>query len=263
MKKSFLFLMAFSSITLFFSCSSDDDDHGSQYDAHRGIVKENQEVDMGLTVEIDGKNYNVIFAMSNLTATGLAAKASDFGDYFAWAATEPWYTSYSLDSLGQPIADAWKESKSGGYDWTNVPYRDFSKDYSFSKYTQRGDVLEMTDDAAHVILGGDWRLPTVEIWDELSDTTAFTWSLITLDGRNVCQVTSLSDNSKSLFLPAAGFFRDTIANQVDSIGYYWSGTAFNVPGGWSMYFNDSSFFYFFGTRNDGLSIRPVRLVEVK
>lgn len=71
------------------------------YDAARGDkVTEAQEVDMGLTVTIGSTNYKVIFAKSNLTATGLAANESDFGDYFAWGATEPWYSS--IDTSTSP-----------------------------------------------------------------------------------------------------------------------------------------------------------------
>ncbi|MDY6091853.1 MAG: hypothetical protein SPI57_01515, partial [Prevotella sp.] len=168
MKKSFLFLMAFSAIAVFFSCSSDDDDNGgNQYDAHRGIVKANQEVDLGLKITIDGKKYKVIFAKSNLTATGLAEKETDFGDYFAWAATEPWYTSITING-NKVEADGWKDGKKDGYVETNVPYYDSSSS-SYTKYKAEGDVLDTEDDAAHRILGGDWQLPTKEIWKALDN----------------------------------------------------------------------------------------------
>ena len=52
-------------------------------------------------------------------------------------------------------------------------------------------------------------------------------------------------------------------NRVDYIGFYWSGTLNHVIGGGSMYFKDSNYMSkLFGTRSDGLSIRPVRLVDV-
>ena len=67
-----------------------------------GKVKASQQVDLGLTIEQDGKKYRVIFAKSNLTANGLAENEYDYGDYFAWGAREPWYSSATR---------TWKEDK--------------------------------------------------------------------------------------------------------------------------------------------------------
>ena len=79
------------------------------YDEHRGIVKEAQEVDLGLTIRQNETNYKVYFAKSNLTATGLAENETDYGDYFAWGATEPWYSSFSGNTF------TWKDNFNGGY----------------------------------------------------------------------------------------------------------------------------------------------------
>ena len=73
-------------------------------DKHRGNkVTYEQEVDLGLTITgSDNKKYKVIFANANLTANGLAT--NEYGDYFAWGATETWYTSYTngTDGGGKP-----------------------------------------------------------------------------------------------------------------------------------------------------------------
>ncbi|MGN1156501.1 MAG: hypothetical protein ACI4TK_10015, partial [Agathobacter sp.] len=55
-------------------------------DSTKGIVDSTQEVDLGLTIKQNGKDYKVIFTKTNLTAFGLAEKETEFGDYFAWAA---------------------------------------------------------------------------------------------------------------------------------------------------------------------------------
>ena len=69
-----------------------------------GNVKASQQVDMGV-FNIGGR-YRLIFTKSNLKKDGfLAEKETDYGDYFAWGATEPWYTSYTIGTDGKIIKD--------------------------------------------------------------------------------------------------------------------------------------------------------------
>ena len=219
-----------------------------------GNVKASQQVDLGLTIEQDGKKYRVIFAKSNLTANGLATNEYDYGDYFAWGAKEPWYSS---------ATQTWKEDKKQyGYYLKNAPYFD-SSTWSYTKYTTDGQTLEDADDAANVILGGNWQLPTKDIWVALYNTSNYDWDWTTQVGYNGCKVTSKSDNSKSIFLPAAGYVNGTSFTEVGSCGRYWSGTA-----------GTTSYAYFLRFKSDqilaqpnyyryfGLPVRPVRLVAV-
>lgn len=236
-------------------------------DESRGIVRADQEVDMGLTITKDGKDYKVIFAKSNLTATGLAENESDFGDYFAWGALEPWYTSVTTTSSSVTV-DAWKDDKFDGYVPANAPYYDGS---DYTKYTTTGDVIDTSDDAARVILGGDWQLPTKEIWKALSDAnkTLVYWGadgekqLEYMDGIQGMKITKKDDSSTYLFLPAAGnFYSTSSSNNVGSRGYYRSGTG-NSSTSYSLDF----FSNFISPQSSydryyGFSIRPIRLVPV-
>ena len=224
-----------------------------------GIVSSDQEVDLGLTITgSDGKTYNVIFAKSNLTATGLAAKESDFGDYFAWAATEPWLTSYTY---GYSFSkDTWKTGYKDGYAWSTVPYGDGTNN-GCSNYTKDGDNLDKSDDAANVILGGDWQLPTKDIWGNF-DTNNYEWYWTTMNGNTGSKVTSKTDNSKTIFLPAAGYV-NTWFNRVGTAGYYWIGTARSRTEANNLNFfrsNDNPPRNY--DRYYGISVRPVRLVAV-
>ena len=97
----------------------------------RGIVKADQEVDLGLTINQGGKTYKVIFAKSNLTKDGLATNEYDYGDYFAWGATEPWYYS---------ATQTWKPGKEAGFTEANAP--------TLSKRYNANEVLSSSDDAA-------------------------------------------------------------------------------------------------------------------
>lgn len=226
-------------------------------DAHRGYkVTYEQEVDFGITVEIGGVNKKVIFANANLTATGLAEKETDFGDYFAWGATTPWYTSYTIDEYGKPKVEDDNWEKTGGYILDNAPF------YNSTKYTT-GNTLEEADDAANVKLGGDWQLPTKEIWQALNNTDNYDWDWTTQDGYNGYKVTSKTDNTKTIFLPAAGWGSQTSFDCVGSHGVYLSGTADSSTGDYALNFISD---YVTAKANSGrflgCSVRPVRLVAV-
>ena len=224
------------------------------YEPRGEKVGADQEVDMGLIVTIGSTNYKVIFAKSNLTATGLAVNDYDYGDYFAWGATEPWYSS--IDTSTSPWTISWKDGKSGGYITENCP------SYNNDSYVEN-DVLKMEYDAAHQILGGDWQLPTQKIWGTLCNTTNYTWTWETQDGNQGYQVTNKSDNSKSLFLPAAGCLYQIDTNEVGSIGFYWSSTSY-LNTLYSLYLDSGSVDPgFYGSHGFGFSVRPVRLVAVE
>ena len=235
---------------------------GDYWVGPRGIVSSDQEVDLGLTITgSDGKTYNVIFANSNLTATGLAANKYDFGDYFAWGATDPWLTSYTYS--GNFSNQTWKTGYTVGYTWSTVPYKEGSN--SCSNYKNTGDNLDKSDDAANVILGGDWQLPTEKIWNDLFTSSSYTWTWITdKHGREVKN----NSTTKSIFLSASGGVQN-IAEPivVTSEGYYWSSTAVSSQNAYYLYFYSisdistpaqvkSCYRYF------GITVRPVRLVAV-
>ena len=217
-----------------------------------GNVKASQQIDLGLTITgSDSKQYRVIFAKSNLTANGLAENEYDYGDYFAWGAREPWYSSATR---------TWKKDKLYGYIPDNTPFFDRE---SYIEYTSDGETLDATDDAANVILSGDWQLPTKEIWGALYNTTNYDWDWTTQVGYNGCKVTSKSDNSKSIFLPAAGYVAGIYFKDVGSILYYWSGTANSTPNAYNLIFwNGSVIPQDSSNRHFGYSVRPVRLVAV-
>ncbi len=220
-------------------------------DKERGIVEENQEVCMG-NFTIEKKIYKVYFAKSNLTATGLAAKETDFGDYFAWASTEPWLTSYTL-SDSKITFNSWKEGKSGGYTKANAPYY---YDSSYTKYTSQVKTLEIFDDAARQILGGKWQVPTAHILYELCNQTKFTWSW----SNNGMKI---SNGTNSIFLPAAGFIDgNDQSTSINEGGSYWSNMANSTSNAFYLYFNKTSRERSYSNRCYGLPIRPVRLEEV-
>ena len=220
---------------------------GDYWVGSNGIVGAVKQVDLGLTIEQGGKTYKVYFAKSNLTTTGLAENESDYGDYFAWGAIKPWYSS--IDKSKSPWTATWE--KTGGYTEANAPYYNNG---SYTKYTAE-NTLVASDDAANVILGGDWWIPTKAIWE----------ALVNISTRSLDSGYKFTNNDQTLFLPAAGYVKGTKFLAVDSgDGYYWSGTAKSSTSAYYLQLFSS------GTVNAqsnidryiGLSVRPVRLVAV-
>ena len=228
-------------------------------DKERGIVEENQEVCMG-NFTIKEKTYKVYFAKSNLTATGLAANETDFGDYFAWASTEPWLTSYTL-SGSEITFKTWKEGKSGGYTKSNAPYY---YDSSYTKYTSQGNTLDPSDDAARQILGGKWQVPHPYVWSTMYNSESnFTWTWDSV--KKGYTIKNKTDNTKSIFLPAAGEIDGTTLSKVGKEGNYWENIANSETSAYIFEFTNTN--YASSTswydRYYGYTIRPVRLVKVE
>ena len=221
---------------------------GDYWVGSNGIVSTDKQVDWGLTIEQGGKTYKVYFAKSNLTTTGLAENESDYGDYFAWGAIKPWYTK--IDKTSSIWTATWE--KSGGYTEANAPYYNNG---SYTKYTTKGKILEAADDAANVILGGDWWIPTQAIWQALVNIPTKGW-----DSEKRYTFTN---NGQTLFLPAAGYVNGT-SFYANSDGYYWSGTASSSTRAYYLHLPSSANVsaQLASDRYSGFSVRPVRLVAV-
>mgnify|MGYP003302756243 CR=1 FL=1 len=152
-------------------------------------------VDLGLSVN---------WAMCNVGAD----KPEDYGDYFAWGEVKPKTV----------------------YDWSTYKYSKGSNK-SITKYCTNSVfgnngfvdnkiVLDLADDAAHVNLGGAWRMPTKEELEELKEKC--TWEWITKNGVNGYKVTSKVDGytDRSIFLPAAGGISSGDNSHVGTRAYY-------------------------------------------
>ena len=208
------------------------------------ILAPPEAVDLGLSVK---------WASSNLGALN----AADYGDYYAWGETEPYY------SLRSPMT--WNPDKEEkGYYFQN--YR-WSSDYKMTKYCTNPDtgyegftdgltVLLPEDDAVVAKLGGHWRMPTRAEQEELRRDC--TWEWTSMNGVNGYQVTGLNGNS--IFLPAAGCYIMTTLNNANDGGYYWN-TSLDPDNQISAFYT-----YFASSRVNessnccrpyGLSIRPV------
>ena len=208
-----------------------------------------------------------------------AEKPEDYGDYFAWGDTVPYYQKgYSQEN---PCTH-WIDGKDG-YNYKNYSFMEINKASwdSITKYTfadgqkdgtlwYDGDTFigdgktsfadyDYVDDAARANWGGDWRTPTDAEWTWLRENCTWTWT--TQSGVNGMLVRSniagYKDNT--IFLPAAGWRCDTFFSSAGSSGNYWSSSLCE------SFSNGAEYVYFFknevrrkeSSRFYGHSIRPV------
>lgn len=147
-----------------------------------------------------GLPNGLLWAKCNVGATN----ETDCGDYFMWGASAS-CTSTEINCS-----------------WQNYPYSD-NGTTSMTKYNSNDnlDTLELCDDAAHVKMGGNWRMPTASEFGALTANTTNTWTSINgvwgrlLTGKN-------SYSNVTLFLPACGYRSGTSVLDTNSSGFYWS-----------------------------------------
>ena len=216
-------------------------------------------VDLGLSSGIKWASFNIG-----------ASSPEGYGDYFAWAETQPYY----LSGYAQSISPVWKTGKSAGYATGSYQWK---IDNHLSKYCPADmgtywnslycgptpdDKTEFSDanyedDAARVLLGDNWRTPTIEEWEELISSCDWTWT--TQNEVNGMLVTS-KVNDKSIFLPASGTRSGTSLSSLGTFGSYWSSSVrLDYP--YDAYYvfirSDGAHNTSFDSRYHGSQIRPV------
>ena len=172
-----------------------------------------------------------------------ASKPEDYGDYYAWGETEP-KESYS-----------WSTYKYGTS--SSGPFFKYNTSDSYGTVDNK-TVLEPEDDVASVKLGGEWRMPTDAEWTELRTKCTWTWTT-NYNGTGVKGQIVTATNGNSIFLPAAGYRRDTKLYDAGSYGYYWS-SSLNTDYPYAAWYVDFGSDYVrrsYYNRYDGHSVRPV------
>ena len=190
-------------------------------------------VDLGLP---SGK----LWAKCNLGANS----EEESGLYYQWGDTQ----GYTKEQIGNPKQ----------FNWANYKWSVDGSDSNFSKYNSSDSktVLDLEDDAVYAALGGNWKMPTVDDWRELSNNTTRQWTQV--NGVNGYKLTA--SNGNYIFLPAAGYGNGSSLNGEGSGGLVWSSSLYSV--GSSYAFNCFFFSGGFGPdrNNDryrGFSVRGV------
>ena len=171
-----------------------------------------------------------------------ANKPEEFGSYFAWGETT---------------------QKNSAYNWSTYKYCKGTKN-SMTKYSRDREygvadnitTLELSDDAANVNWGGNWRTPKDTEFNELKENCKWEWTK--LNGIIGYKVTS-KINGNSIFLPAAGEHYNTSLLYDGEEGNYWtSSLSYSCSG--SYFFRlepNNKIERGTSSRYDGMSVRAV------
>lgn len=208
------------------------------------------------------------------------------GDYFQWGSIANFapennndrgiviYYNFTCPKCidgGSTYSITYKPIDSGYYEftWTRTPFFNWENPVRYNN-DDNLTRLQKGDDAANIILGGSWRMPTSAEWKSLYDNTDWTWDnadcgfYITDKGESL-------ENDKSnalLFLPAAGYL-DSYGFQEIAKGYdddfsaqsnFWSSDRAGNPfGSLKMHYGITNGFnyQYMEPRRNGLTIRPV------
>ena len=191
-------------------------------------------VDLGLP-------SGTLWAFCNIGAT----TPEDYGDYFAWGETETkaiynWGNYQHCNGTSNTITKYCNDPNNGD-----------------NGFTDNITILLPEDDAANAQWGDDWHIPTRDEWNELLENTTHTWT--TQNGVHGRLITAT--NGASIFLPAAGYRTGNELRDAGSHGHYWASSILSGASylAWYLkFYSGICQMNYYGYRDDGQSVRPVR-----
>ena len=159
-----------------------------------------------------------------------AESPEESGNFYAWGETSP-KSSYTKENYAY-------------YDKSTTQYVNIGSNIAGTQY-----------DAAKVNLGGSWRMPTKEEFQELIDKCTWEWTQV----NNINGYKITAANGNSIFLPAAGnFWGGNFIIEENEQARYWSSTASSDNLGSYFFFINKYDRYVDWTEGEkGLPIRPV------
>ena len=172
-----------------------------------------------------------------------ASKESGYGGYYQWG---------GIEDFADKEKNCYWVVYPYGYDWTKLAK--YNTDEELGTVDNK-TVLDLSDDVAHQVMGGDWHMPTKEQLQELIDNTTSEWT--TVDGINGRRFTS-KFNGNSIFIPAAGWRAGRSLNSAGYNCYLWSSSLYqsSPSNAYYLYFS-SGICDIYTNRSCGLSVRGV------
>ena len=164
-----------------------------------------------------------------------ANSPEEYGLYFAWGET----TGYTGEQVTSGV-------------------RAFTQDeYNAGPTTSISADLTLEQDAAHVNMGGNWRMPTKTEEQELLDNCDGVWT-DDYNGTGVAgSVFTSKVNGNSVFFPAAGGCNNSSVKYVGSHGLYWSASWDSSSRAWYLHLSSRFNGVGFDARYNGFSVRAV------
>lgn len=220
-------------------------------------------VDLGLP-------SGLLWAKYNLGATS----EEEPGLYFQWGDTQ----GYTAEQVGN--GEGLKP-----FDWGDYKFSIDGSSSNFSKYNASDSktVLDPEDDAAHVNMGGNWRMPTFEEYKELclntdiylvptegeeiqgtvqeqSGSVIINWASQAEGTLKGVKFYKKGDEQTYMFVPVSGVALEGSMQDVGQGGYLWSSSLVSsgVQSAWGFFFGASYGYVSGGFRYYGLPVRGVR-----
>jgi len=178
-------------------------------------------LDLGLSVEWADKNLG-------------AKSPGDAGYYFMWGETQP----------------------KDNYAWAAYKYGDSESTLTKYNLTDGKTKLDLSDDPAHVLLGGKWRTPTAQEWLALKQACTWTWTK--QDGSNGALATA--PDGTIVFFPASGGKLGGSLQDAGKWGFFWTSSRIDddPAKAWCFFVQSSGISYDSFKRYYGMPIRAVR-----
>ena len=181
-------------------------------------------------------------------------------EYIDLGLSVKWATANLGESLPAKYGDyyAWGETKTKtDYSWSTYQFGDSKHLTKYNSVETFGVVdnkvvLENIDDAANVVWGGDWRMPTSNELDELYGNCF--WIRESQGYRVTSKI-----NGKSIFLAMGGCMTGTSIFKPGEQAYYWTRNCLKNEStmAYVLYFNDQGYKYYTSPRYYGCFVRPV------
>ena len=176
-----------------------------------------------------------------------AETETDYGNYYMWGSTEP--------------------STAEECNWANTPFNNGLSLYDEEHFTTHKsewlddkDNLKPEFDAAYKTTDGAARMPTQDDIQVLIVNTFHEW-VENFNNSNVngMKFTSKTDESKYIFIPAAGYYDDGSVGGVGKYGLIWSSSLYTLitHKAWNLFLVAVFCIMYDGNRYGGRSIRPV------
>ena len=202
-----------------------------------------------------------------------ADSEEEAGLYFQWGDTQ----GYTAEQIGN--GEGLKP-----FGWGDYKFSIDGSSSNFSKYNASDSktVLDPEDDAAHVNMGGNWRMPTFEEYKELclntdiylvptegeeiqgtaqeqSGSVIINWASQAEGTLKGVKFYKKGDKQTYMFVPASGVAFEGSVQSVGQLGGLWSSSLYSsgVQVAWSFYFNANSGGVFNDYRCGGLPVRGV------
>jgi hypothetical protein len=173
-------------------------------------INSHEYVDEASNINHNGHEYvdlclpsGTLWAKCNVGAT----KETDYGGHYQWGGTD--------DFTDTEKNCAW-ETYSHGTNYDALTKYNLKSE--FGTVDNKAE-LELSDDVAHQVMGGDWHMPSVLHINELLSNTTSEWT--TVDGVKGRRFTS-KFNGRSIFIPAAGWRDGRALNGVGNNCFLWS-----------------------------------------